>query len=68
MAQAILVNVYEINDGGVKTPFAVGIPVAGSRYTPYKGARTNLYGIVTYGRTKYAVVESVSALVAKANA
>lgn len=68
MAQAILVNVYEINGGGVKTPFAQGIPVAGSRYVPYKGARTDLYGIVKYGKQSFAVVESVSALVAKANA
>lgn len=67
MAQAIVVNAYEING----RPCAVapqGIPVAGSRYVPYKRGNSSLYGVVLYKGKSFATVETVDELVAKANA
>ncbi len=66
MASAILVNAYEIDQRPCAVK-ALGFPVAGSTYMPYKGSNSSLYGVVKYQGKYYATVETVAQLVTKAN-
>jgi hypothetical protein len=75
MAQAISINVYNI-DGNAVPVVRRGFPVAQSGFRPFvqnaDGANASLYGIIetsVFGRPqKFGVVETVAQLVTAANA
>lgn len=72
MAQAISLNVYEINGASLGTPKAMAFGASTIVARKYDGSNTSLYGIIEAGsgqsQKSYAVIETVAAIAAACNA